>query len=199
MKLPKLIALTLMLAGTLAASVASAAHVLSFQNTTFTIAQVDNNTFTLRIQNALNANGDWGNANYLDNMAFKDIGTGFTGAVLTPGQWSYSANELSANGCYGGASGGLCFDAVPAMALTNDMLFTIDVLGANLNFAATGPHLKLRFLALADSGRKEGSLLSQSLPLMLPPDEFRVPEPASLFLLVLAMFSLSLMRRATRV
>lgn len=156
------------LLATLALGLSATAHadyVLSYQATNFTFHVVDNNTFTLRIQNALDASGDWASATQLDNLAFKDLGSlaGLTGVTVTgPGNWSYSSNELNASGCNGGGSGGICIDASPSVALTNDMLFSIDLIGAQLAINQDiGPHLKVRFLD--STGKKAGSLFSQNL------------------------------------
>jgi len=162
---------------------AQAAYALTFQSTTFTINAVDADTLTLRIQNALNASGDWAPAVSLDNIAIKDIGSFTGGAVTGPGSWSFSLNELNGNGCAGGVSGGVCFDAAPPVALTNDMFFTIDLTGGTLAIDSGGPHLKLRFLDAA--GNKQGDLLSRDLPWTeggTQPAENPVPEPATLAL-----------------
>ena len=178
-------------AALLMAGSAQAAYVLTAEDTTFTLTQVDNDTLTLRIQNALSGTGAWASATQLDNIALKDLGGSFTGGSISgPGSWSSSLNELSAKGCTGGGSGGVCFDASPSVALSDDMLFTIDLAGAALNIDANlGPHLKVRFLDA--NGAKVGGLLSQNLSgpttNTLPPQEEpvppqNVPEPGSLAL-----------------
>jgi MYXO-CTERM domain-containing protein len=144
---------------------AHAAYSITFQNTTFTITQVDSNTFTLQIQNLLNATGDWADVTKYGALAFKDVGTGFTGATITPdGSNAEFNSELDSNGCKDpkGNNPSFCFTFAPLLAASNNDMFTIDVTGASLNFALTGPHLKVNFMNA--QGTQIGNLLSQDLP-----------------------------------
>lgn len=203
----KLIALVAACGSLLLGPAAQAAYVLNFEDTVFTVNQLDSDTLTLRIQHALSSTGTWANATRLDNIALKGLGASFTGGTITgPGSWSFSANEMTASGCSGGDSGGVCFDATPAINISDDMEFRIDLTGGTLAIdAALGPHLKLRFLGDQDD-KKVGSLLSQSLPgpVVLPagPDGGRssvdsnsnssinnVPEPSSALLASLALLA----------
>lgn len=147
----------------LAATAAPVSYSSTFNSTTFTISTIDGspNSLSLRITGALSASGDWAPAVAFDNFALKSIGSGITGGSVTPGTWSSSVLELNASGCGGGASGGVCFDANPSVALSDDMLFRIDLAfaaGYGLDISSSGPHLKVRFVDA--SGRKVGSLLS---------------------------------------
>jgi hypothetical protein len=179
---------------------ASPTFYLQSQGVGFGFNQIDSDTFTLRIVGALDATGNWGPATALDNLGFKDLGFDPTGGTLTPGNWAYSPNELNANGCAGGDSGGVCFDAAPAFALSNDMLFTIDLTGGTLALGPTlFPHLKLRFVDAA--GNKVGDLLSQSMPFIEvcpscgPNPTGVLPEPGSVALAGLGLAALVLTRR----
>lgn len=191
-----------LLSGLIAALCAAGAqaaptYIYTDQNVLFGFNQTDENSFTLRIKGALDATGDWADAVSLDNLGFKNLGFDPTGGQVNPGNWAWSPNELTANGCAGGDSGGVCFDAMPAIALTNDMTFTVDLLGGVLALDAThAPHLKLRFLDA--QGNKEGSLLSQDMRFLTPgsPDPFdvppgTVPEPTSLALAGFALLALT--------
>jgi len=170
----------------LASLAAQASFVLTSQGVVFTFNQLDSDSFTLRIVGAPDATGNWANDTHLGFFAFKDLGplTGITGATVTNIQptstsvWSYSANELNANGCAGGASGGICLAANPNIALTSDMLFQVDLAGTTLAIdQIVGPHLKLGFTHWVDAkgdptknnyvpGHYDigGDLLSQNMP-----------------------------------
>ena len=158
---------------------ASWANSLTFQNVTFEINSVNANTFSLSINNALNATGDWAGAVSLSNFSLKDIGT-ISGVSLTG--WSVSSLELNAGGCEGGSSGGSCFSKSPALPLTNSLTFNINYTGGTLDL--TAPHLKVRFLDA--EGNKQGSLLSQTVP---------APEPSSLMLLGGVLAGVGIWRR----
>lgn len=163
---------------------------LTFQNVTFTITQVDSNTLTLRMQNALNANGDWAGVSKIDHFQFGDIGSLGGATVSGSGTWTYLNQELNSSGCGAGSvsSAKHCFTASSPVALSNDMTWTIDYASGSFAFATNGSHLKVRFLDAG--GSKQGSLLSQNLPGVQ-----QVPEPATG---VLLLSGLALMRFIAR-
>jgi PEP-CTERM motif len=160
---------------------ASWANELTFQNVTFGINEVNSNTFSLSITNALNATGDWAGIASLSDFHLRDLGT-VSGLTLTG--WSVTDLQLNANGCGGGASGGFCFSKSPALPLTNSLTFNINYTGGTLNL--TAPHLMVRFLD--GEGNKQGSLLSQNIS---------APEPSSVMLLGAALAGVGIWRRKT--
>jgi hypothetical protein len=83
----------------------------------------------------------------------------------------------------------------PPVALTDDMTWTIDFTGGTLNFDSNGPHLKIQFLNA--QGGKQGSLLSENLPLVGTPPQ-NVPEPATGILLLSALGTARLLLRRGR-
>lgn len=174
------------------AAQASPTFTASEQGVNFTFNQTDSDSFTFRIQNALDATGDWGPATTLNAIGFKNLGFDPTGGTGTPGGFSFSPLELNANGCEGGDSGGACFTAATPYALTNDMLFTFDLIGGVLGMGELDPvHLKIQFLN--DAGRKQGTLLSRDMTWSdnppPPPPPNNVPEPASLALVGLGLLT----------
>ena len=162
----------------LVAAPASWANSLTFQGVTFGLTDLGG-TLQFTITNALNGgSGDWTNITQLANFSFKNVGSV---SNLNLGGWSTSGLELNANGCAGGGSGGFCFTRTPALALTDSHTFNITYSGS-LDLSA--PHLKVRFLNAA--GEKQGSLLSQTVP---------VAEPTSLLLLGAGLAGLGFWRR----
>jgi hypothetical protein len=195
----------------LACASAHADYEDTFNNVTFDFIQTSASSFTFKISNLDNRTGNWAPDTDLGFFAFKDLGplTGITGATVTNVQpasssvWTYSAQELNANGCAGGMSGGICMQAVPNIALTNDMEFQVNLLGTTLAIDPTlGPHLKIGFTYFGDkSGTWQigGDLLSQNMPFVQgctvncggggSGGGGSTPEPASLALVGLALLA----------
>ena len=159
----RLIAAALLAAATAGAH---ADYVYTTQGVDFTYHGVDANTFTLRIQHALDATGSWDAATHLGYLGFKNLGdlstvTGVNVAVApTPSttvNWTYTAGELTGNGCNANAnSNSICLDATPDLPLSNDLLFTIDLLGAGINISnVTAPLLKASFTVWQEATRNK--------------------------------------------
>jgi hypothetical protein len=207
----------LLIASALTALAATSAHadfVYSTQGVDFTYHTIDADSFSLRIQHALDATGDWATATHLGYLGFKNIGTlgNLTGATVTitpaPAQtilWSLTSGELTGNGCNANANAnGICLDASPDVALTNDLLFTIDLKGSGIDVSgASNPLLKASFTSYQEATRNKpagfvqtGSLLGQTLQSNAPTQN--LPEPASLALAGLALFGAAAARRRAR-
>jgi len=143
------------------------ANSLTYQGVTFETMALDADTLQLSVLNATSATGDWTGINYLKAFELKDIGN-VTGATLAG--WSVSVdNGLAAFGCTTGGTNGACFSSTPAASLTNNMVYTIDFTGTNLDFSA--PHLKVEFLTGLNDVQKTGDLLSQTIPTAVPEPE----------------------------
>jgi hypothetical protein len=156
---------------------------LTFQNVTFATTVVDSDTLELHITNALNANGDWAGIQFLQAFEIKGVGDITSGSLAG---WTYSPDGLNANGCMGGIDHGACFTKTPPLALSNDMTFSVDLFGTNLNLFT--PTLKVQFLS-AD-GTKQGSLLSMPIP--------AVPEPETYALMLAGLGIMGFVARRRR-
>ena len=168
MKLRKL-ALAPAAAAVIAFGTPAIANTLLFQGVTFETQALDSDSLRFSILNATSATGDWTGIDHLNAFSLKDFATTVTGATITPADFTVSSFELTAGGCVGGASGGMCFTASPApLTLTANMSWIIDFTGTGMNFAA--PHLKVLFSG-ADGGDGHGSLLSQNITNAVPEPE----------------------------
>lgn len=173
------------IAASLFAAVPASANTLTYQGVTFETMALDADTLRLTILNATNATGDWTGINYLKAFELKDIGN-VTGATLAG--WSSSVdNGLAAFGCTTGGTNGACFTSSPAATLTNNMVYTIDFTGTNLDFSA--PHLKVQFLTGLNDAQKTGDLLSQTIP-MAP-----IPEPETYALMMAGLGAMGFVAR----
>jgi PEP-CTERM motif len=165
MKLKSLVASVAAAVSVLAAPIAQADAVGTFQNVTFTYTFVDSNTFTLRISGLLDsATGNWANVTHIGALSFSDVGVNPSSATITPGG-SFVDGGLSsgADGCNGNGASQFCFQFGANIAATNDNLFTIDLLAFTGTLAFTQnspPHLKVCFTQSASNNSCVGSLLS---------------------------------------
>jgi hypothetical protein len=161
-------------------------NTLTFQGVTFQTTVVDSDTLSLNILNALNATGDWTGIGFISAFEIKGVGD-ITSASLA-GWTSTVENGLNANGCIAGDDKGACFTHTPALALTNDMTFTMDLVGNNLNLFT--PTLKVRFLTNQDDVDKTGSLLSMEIP--------AIPEPETYALMLAGLGVIGFLARRRR-
>lgn len=104
------------------------------------------NVLTLEID-AANPTDSWEDATMLGALQIKEVGTWTSLTVTGPdgGTWTLSPDELTANGCTGGSSGGqrACYSGA-GIALTDDMLFTFTFTGGVQDL--TFPHIKVNML-----------------------------------------------------
>ena len=174
----------------MAAAPAHAGFGVEFQDVTFIIDVVDEaeGTFTLNIDNLLNASGDWENVTHVFALGFKGFGTNFnvTSSTISPAGQFAVGNQLNAMGCDGGTPAQqFCFEYSPLLQASNDMTFLIDLAGS-FDADSITPHLKVNFTDA--QGNKIGSLLSRNLP-----------EPGVLGLLGLSLVMLGLVRRRRQI
>lgn len=186
----------------LAAGAAHATSVVSSQGVTFSYDALDADSFTLRIQNAPAATGNWGPATHLGFLALKDLGSFATlssvQVSLNTGAstaWSFTTGELTGQGCgrsKANGAAGFCIDAPQDLPLSNDMLLTVNLQGTGIQLSSDGtPHLKVGFTALSANGNRPasyalvGDLLSQ--PMATSGVVSSVPEPSSVAMLCLGL------------
>jgi len=170
------------------------ANSLTFQNVTFETQAVDADTLQLSILNATNATGDWTGVDFLKAFEIKDIGNiTFAQVVSGPGNWTADVNHgLNASlGCNSGGTNGSCFVVNPVIALTDSMIWNIDLQGTDLHFDS--PHLKVQFLTGANATDKTGSLLSQAIP-GIP----AIPEPETYAMMLAGLGLLGFVARRRR-
>jgi hypothetical protein len=161
---------------------------LTFQGVTFQTFAVDGDTLTLNILNAVSGGtGNWADIAFINAFELKGIGD-ITGATLAG--WTTSVDSgLGANaGCDTGGTPGACFVSTGgALALTDNMSFTIDFVGTNIDF--TAPHLKVQFFEVAGQDKATGDLLSQQIP---------IPEPETYALMLAGLGVIGFLARRRR-
>lgn len=149
-------------------SVTANAGTLTFQGVTFTTTTVDSNTFTLQIQGALDATGDWANITHLWLLGIKNVGSvSLTGGDIegtAADTWTNEELNASGNDCGPGSPpAASCFAFNPVFALTNDFTLTISLTGTG-TFDFSAVHVKVAFLCGANTvGDPCGNLLSQDI------------------------------------
>lgn len=215
-----------LVAATLLTALAASAHagfVASSQDVDFRFQALNANTFTLDIQNANHATGNWAPATSLGYLGLKGLGNlaGLTGVNVSassnsgaPLAWTLASfsGELGGQGCNKNAnSGGICLDGLADLALPNDLVLTIQLMGSGIDLTTiTAPHLKVGFTQ-ANNSKPVGDLLSVDMTYAQTPGGTTggagagtgtgntVPEPASLALAGLAILGVAATRgrRAT--
>jgi len=190
--------LTIMFATALwvAAPLANATYMDSFQGLTFTFDQTDADTLDFNIAGI--PSGDWTGVNYLGAFDLKDLGLNFSTDTavlngegisnLTGDNSQLSASNLDCSKSTG-QSGTICFSFGQGLLFgpgAIDLDFTIDFSSA-LNISSAGPHLQIAFLD-EEGGSKVGSLYSQNVG-------EGVPEPGPLALVSIGLLGLVFSQR----
>jgi VPDSG-CTERM exosortase interaction domain len=138
-----------------------AAHAVSstgLNGVTFTFTAIDADSVTLEITGALSATGNWTNAAFLWTLGLNPSGD-FTSASIIPDA-TFSGKELNDSGCTGGLSGKACFTYNPLLALTDDMLFTINFANYTGDFTVNDIFgVKVGFIC-TDDGTATGNITS---------------------------------------
>ena len=156
-----------MLLAALAGAAIAPAHagLLTYQGVTFN-SSWSGNVLTLQID-AGKPTDDWSKANGLAALEIDGIGNyssvNVTSAPGGTGSWLTSSSELTGQGCDGGTNGQLgsrlCFYG-QQIGLADKMVFSFTFGGSGVK--TVDPHLKVEFVD--KTGKKAGSLLSQTLP-----------------------------------
>ena len=173
-----------------AAPLANANYMDTFQGLTFTFDQTDSNTLTFSITGT--PSDDWTGVQYLKAFDLKDLGVGFPTTASLSGSGVATAlnSQLSAANldCSSstGEKGTYCFTFGSPLLLGSGLDFTIDF-SNDLNISSAGPHLQIAFLKNEGDLRKTGSLYSENVP--------SVPEPGTLTLMGIGLLGLGFSQR----
>ena len=181
----------------------------SFQGVTFNINAVNGaSSFTFDIVVGT-LTGDWVGISAVGGIGFKDLGIDFgaagVSATITPPGVAGSNTQINADACGTGAPpGSICFGGATlpglnvALTVPGTTSFTINITGATLNIASTGPHLQIDFLDNLGDTSKLGSLYSQNIPVSSSSSSSGsgdVPEPGTMVLLGVGLLALGFVAR----
>lgn len=139
----------------------ASANSLTFQNVTFSTADLGGGELQLTITNALNANGNWAGIKYLESFQLSNVGTFTTATVAGFTTDPGGLSNGSSNGCNGNGSGVCFFGTSSPLTLTNNVVLDIFFSGGTTNFSL--PHLKVDFWANNPQTQSTGDLLSQDI------------------------------------